>query len=78
MLALHGPIIRVPPTYEQQKPLPLVIMLFGIGGSSLNCQRETEWSAKADAEGFIVVHPAPGCIDDTWTVHSEGTMLSSL
>jgi polyhydroxybutyrate depolymerase len=50
-------LLHVPPTYEQAKPLPLVIMLHGMGGTALHSHRETGWSSKADAEGFIVVYP---------------------
>ena len=50
-------LMHVPPTYEKTKPLPLVIMLHGMGGTALHSQRETGWSSKADAEGFIVVYP---------------------
>jgi polyhydroxybutyrate depolymerase len=50
-------LLHVPPNYEKTKPLPLVIMLHGMGGTALNSQRETGWSDKADAEGFIVVYP---------------------
>lgn len=50
-------LLHVPPTYEKTKPLPLVIMLHGMGGTALHSQRETGWSSKADAEGFIVVYP---------------------
>ncbi len=50
-------LLHVPQTYQQSKPLPLVIMLHGMGGTALHSQRETGWSSKADAEGFIVVYP---------------------
>jgi polyhydroxybutyrate depolymerase len=50
-------LLHIPPNYEKAKPLPLVIMLHGMGGTALLSQRETGWSAKADSEGFIVVYP---------------------
>jgi polyhydroxybutyrate depolymerase len=38
-------------------PKALVIMLHGMGGTAANAVRETGWSAKADAEGFVVAYP---------------------
>ncbi len=50
-------LLHIPPKYEKAKPLPLVIMLHGMGGTALLSQRETGWSTKADSENFIVVYP---------------------
>lgn len=50
-------LLHVPPNYEKGKPLPLVIMLHGMGGTALLSLRETGWSAKADSENFIVAYP---------------------
>lgn len=50
-------LIHLPPGYDRTKPLPLVIMLHGMGGTAASAMRETGWSAKADAEGFIVAYP---------------------
>jgi polyhydroxybutyrate depolymerase len=50
-------IIHIPKNDEKTKPIPLVIMLHGMGGSALNALRETGWSAKADQESFIIVYP---------------------
>ncbi len=50
-------VIHVPASYNKSKPIPVVIMLHGMGGSALNALRETGWSAKADKETFIVVYP---------------------
>jgi polyhydroxybutyrate depolymerase len=50
-------LLHVPPQYDRAKPLPLVLMLHGFGGTADNAIRETGWSAKADREGFIVVYP---------------------
>ncbi len=50
-------LLHVSPNYEVAKPLPLVVMLHGMGGTALNSLHETGWSSKADSEGFIVVYP---------------------
>lgn len=50
-------VIHVPPACRRGSPVPLVIMLHGMGGTALNALRETGWSAKADDETFIVVYP---------------------
>lgn len=50
-------LLHVPPQYDRAKPVPLVLMLHGFGGTPANAVRETGWSAKADREGFIVVYP---------------------
>jgi polyhydroxybutyrate depolymerase len=47
------------------KPLPLVIMLHGMGGSASAAMNETSWSAKAEVHGFIVVYPEATRPDET-------------
>ena len=58
-------LVHLPPGYEKAKPLPLVIMLHGMGGTAINSLRETGWSAKADAEKFIVAYPEGTRPDET-------------
>jgi len=50
-------LLHVPQTAAAGKRLPLVIMLHGGGGAAENAARETGWSAKADATGFLVAYP---------------------
>lgn len=50
-------VLHLPPSYDKARPLPLVIMLHGMGGTGANAIREMGWSAKADAENFIVAYP---------------------
>jgi len=50
-------IVHVPATYRPQTPSPLVIMLHGGGGTARAAMRETEWTVKADKEGFLAVFP---------------------
>lgn len=50
-------IVHVPATYQPQRPSPLVIMLHGGGGTARAAMRETEWTMKAEREGFLAVFP---------------------
>jgi polyhydroxybutyrate depolymerase len=49
--------VHVPPGYDARKPVPVVIMLHGGGGTSRAAAIETGWSAKADQAGFLAVYP---------------------
>ncbi len=50
-------LVHFPSGYNMTQLRPLVIMLHGMGGTAANAMRETGWSAKADAENFIVLYP---------------------
>lgn len=50
-------LVHVPPAYDGNTPLPLVLMLHGMGGTAANSMRETGWSEKADVETFIAAYP---------------------
>jgi len=50
-------LLYVPSKYDKSKAVPLVIMLHGLGGTALNSQQETGWSAKAEQETFLVAYP---------------------
>ena len=50
-------LLHVPRTAATSQRLPLVIMLHGGGGTAENAAKETGWSAKADATGFLVAYP---------------------
>ncbi len=50
-------ITHLPPQYDNTALFPLVIVLHGGAGNSLNAERTTGMSEKADEEGFIVVYP---------------------
>jgi len=49
--------LYLPSTYDGLKPLPVVLMLHGGGGSAKGAIEETGWEKKAEAEGFIAVFP---------------------
>lgn len=50
-------VVHVPQGSGSSKPLPLVIMLHGFGGTALSAADETGWSAKSDQEKFIIAYP---------------------
>ncbi len=50
-------IVHVPLSYKPQTPSPLVVMLHGGGGTARAAMWETEWTTKADKEGFFAVFP---------------------
>ena len=49
--------VHVPRTYDGKRPVPVVIMLHGGGGTGQGAARETLWNAKADQAGFLAVFP---------------------
>ena len=49
--------VHVPLTGDKQTLMPVVIMLHGAGGSSLNAAMHYGWPEKADKEGFLAVFP---------------------
>lgn len=50
-------IVHVPSGYDGRKPVPVVIMFHGGGGTARGAMRETGWTQKADEEGFVAVFP---------------------
>ncbi len=50
-------LVHVPPGVHGRKPLPVVIMFHGGGGTARGAMRETDWTLKADREGFLAVFP---------------------
>jgi polyhydroxybutyrate depolymerase len=49
--------VHVPPGYDGETAMPVVVMLHGGGGTSRAAATETGWGAKADAAGFLAVFP---------------------
>ncbi|MEK6795899.1 MAG: PHB depolymerase family esterase [Spirochaetota bacterium] len=50
-------LIYLPSVYNGEKPLAVVIMLHGGGGTGEAARIETGWDKKAEREGFIAVFP---------------------
>ncbi len=49
--------VHVPPSRNETKKWPVVVMFHGGGGSAKGAMWETGWREKADAEGFLAVFP---------------------
>ena len=49
--------VHVPPGYDGQQAVPVIIMLHGGGGTGRAAATETGWGAKADQAGFLAVFP---------------------
>ena len=49
--------VYIPSGYDNKKPVPVVVMLHGAGGTGEGVIQETGWDKKADQEGFLVVFP---------------------
>lgn len=49
--------LHLPPSYDGTTAVPLVIVLHGGGGNGRQMAGQTDFAAKADAEGFIVAFP---------------------
>ncbi len=58
-------LVHLPPGWEGRRPLPVVVMLPGAGGTARWTMNETGWGAKADVEGFLVVCPEGTPVDPT-------------
>jgi polyhydroxybutyrate depolymerase len=65
-------VLHVPAQIDRAnaaKPVALVLMLHGYGGTAVNAIRETGWSAKASREGFIVAYPQATRSDERAPAH---------
>ena len=53
-------LLHIPPSYDKNRPMPLVIALHGSGGSGKTMKRLTlgGFNTLSDKEGFIVVYPS--------------------
>jgi len=49
--------LHVPPKLAKEKPVPLVLMFHGGGGTPFFAERESKFSDLADREGFLVAYP---------------------
>ncbi len=49
--------VRVPPSYDGSKPVPLVLILHGAGGQGSLYLSRCGWADKADKAGFIAAAP---------------------
>ena len=66
---VHGGVSRsydlyIPTAYEQEKPLPLLVVLHGRPGSAQRMADLTDFNSRAEKHGFVVVYPQG--IDKHW------------
>jgi polyhydroxybutyrate depolymerase len=57
-------LLHVPPSYEAETPVPLLLMLHGRGGTGKDIAELTNFSDLADENNFIVVYPEG--LDNQW------------
>lgn len=61
-------LVHIPPKYDRQKPMPLVLAFHGGGSNAPQMVRFCGLNEKGDAAGFIVVYPnGTGRIDQIFT-----------
>lgn len=58
-------MVHVPSSYKGDKPVPVVIMLHGGGGTGIAAAYETGWKTAADKSGFLAVFPDASPPDPT-------------
>lgn len=59
--------LHVPPSYTGKSPVPLVLVLHGWGGSGRGIETGSQFTAKANQEGFIVAYPNALGFPSTWS-----------
>jgi polyhydroxybutyrate depolymerase len=68
-------ILHVPPENEGRKPLPLVLVFHGGGGTPEYAQRESKFSELADRKGFLVAYPEG--IGKSWNDGREAASITA-
>lgn len=58
-------LVHVPPGYDGRRPVPVVLMFHGAGGTARWSMNETGWGDKADRKGFLAVFPEGTSPDPT-------------
>ena len=60
-------LLYVPSTYDEQNPIPLVLMFHGGENTAINASERFGFSEKAEQEGFLVAYPdASELMGDSW------------
>lgn len=69
-------LIHVPPSYDVQTPVPLLLMLHGRGGNGEDIAELTNFSDLADENNFIVLYPDG--LDNQWNYVKDVPGYSSM
>jgi polyhydroxybutyrate depolymerase len=69
-------LLHVPPTYDSQTPVPLLLMLHGRGGDGERISALTSFSKLANEKNFIVVYPDG--IENQWNYVKDVPGYSSM
>lgn len=65
---LRGYYLHVPPGYDPENPVPLVLLFHARGSDGARFEGNTQFSVKADLENFIVVYPNALGEPKAWSV----------
>jgi polyhydroxybutyrate depolymerase len=65
-------LVHIPPGYDGRRPVPVVLMLHGSGGSLDEIFNVTHWGLKSDDEGFLAVFPNGFPNDEGMRVWNDG------
>jgi len=67
-------LLHVPPSYDANKPTPLVLSLHGAAGWPMQQRNMTGWDRLADEKGFLVAYPAGRGTPQVWSDGPVGAM----
>ncbi|MBD3286506.1 T9SS type A sorting domain-containing protein [candidate division WOR-3 bacterium] len=70
--------LHIPPQYNEEDPLPLLIALHFYGGTGEAMAMTTNLNAKADQEGFIAVYPDALGSPPSWDMYGDVGFTSAL
>jgi polyhydroxybutyrate depolymerase len=62
----YAPIVHRPASLPKSRKAPLLIALYGLGGSPTSMMRATRFNQLADAHGFVVAYPGSADRANPW------------
>ena len=71
-------LLYVPPSYDRNKPTPLVVSMHGAALWPANQKNLSGWNTLADQQGFIVVYPSGTGIPRKWGKAADVKFFSDL
>lgn len=70
-------LFHVPQNFDATQPTPLVISLHGFTSNPAQHAEETGWTAKSEAEGFVVVYPGGTGEPPRWTIQPDAPLYQN-